>query len=108
MAGVDAEGARVIVRLTDQTPLLLEKQIGEGHVLLFASGLRQPDQRSAGASCVCTRLWIAPHAILRAVTASAEAGWWIRLFLYAPPQCRAGTPLPESRSSTRTGIVLCR
>jgi hypothetical protein len=27
------------VRLTDQTPLLMEKQIGEGHVLLFASGL---------------------------------------------------------------------
>jgi hypothetical protein len=39
VAGVDANGARVIVRLTDQTPLLLEKQIGEGHVLLLASGL---------------------------------------------------------------------
>ena len=26
-------------RLTDGTPLLLEKQIGEGHVLLFTSGL---------------------------------------------------------------------
>jgi hypothetical protein len=38
VAGVDANGARVIVRLTDQTPLLLEKQIGEGHVLLFSSG----------------------------------------------------------------------
>ncbi len=39
VAGVDANGARVIVRLTDQTPLLMEKQIGEGHVLLLASGL---------------------------------------------------------------------
>jgi hypothetical protein len=39
VAGIDASGARVIVRLTDQTPLLLEKQMGEGHVLLFASGL---------------------------------------------------------------------
>ncbi len=39
VAGVDAAGARVIVRLTDQTPLLMEKQIGEGHVLLLASGL---------------------------------------------------------------------
>ncbi len=39
VAGVDADGARVIVRLTDQTPLLMEKQIGEGHVLLLASGL---------------------------------------------------------------------
>jgi hypothetical protein len=28
-----------MVRLTDQRPLLMEKQIGEGHVLLFASGL---------------------------------------------------------------------
>ena len=36
---MDADGARVIVRLTDQTPLLMEKQIGEGHVLLLASGL---------------------------------------------------------------------
>ena len=33
-----AAQARVIVRLTDSTPLLMEKQIGEGHVLLFASG----------------------------------------------------------------------
>jgi hypothetical protein len=38
-AGVDATQARVIVRLNDSTPLLLEKQIGEGHVLLFTSGL---------------------------------------------------------------------
>jgi aerotolerance regulator-like protein/VWA domain-containing protein len=37
-AGVDAAQARVIVRLNDSTPLLLEKQIGEGHVLLFTSG----------------------------------------------------------------------
>jgi hypothetical protein len=38
IAGVDPAQARVIVRLTDATPLLMEKQIGEGHVLLFASG----------------------------------------------------------------------
>jgi hypothetical protein len=38
-AGVDTAQARVIARLTDQTPLLMEKQIGEGHVILFASGL---------------------------------------------------------------------
>jgi hypothetical protein len=38
VAGVDAGQARVITRLTDSTPLLLEKQLGEGHVLLFASG----------------------------------------------------------------------
>jgi hypothetical protein len=31
--------ARVIVRLGDQTPLLLEKRIGEGRVVLFTSGL---------------------------------------------------------------------
>ncbi|PYU26421.1 MAG: polysaccharide deacetylase [Acidobacteria bacterium] len=36
VAGTDA---RVAARLTDQTPLLLEKKIGEGRVLLFASGL---------------------------------------------------------------------
>jgi hypothetical protein len=38
-AAVNPDQARVIARLTDQTPLLMEKQIGEGHVLLFASGL---------------------------------------------------------------------
>jgi len=38
-ATVNPDQARVIARLTDHTPLLMEKQIGEGHVLLFASGL---------------------------------------------------------------------
>jgi len=37
--GVGSTGARVIVRLGDQTPLLLEKRIGEGRVVLFTSGL---------------------------------------------------------------------
>jgi hypothetical protein len=36
---VDAGDARIAARLTDQTPLLLEKKIGEGNVLLFTSGL---------------------------------------------------------------------
>src|SRR5579862_4214085 len=36
---VDPGNSRVIARLTDGTPLLLEKKIGEGTVLLFASGL---------------------------------------------------------------------
>ncbi len=36
---VEPGDARVIVRLADQTPLLLEKRIGEGRVVLFASGL---------------------------------------------------------------------
>jgi len=36
---VDPGGARAIAHLTDGTPLLLEKKIGEGSVLLFASGL---------------------------------------------------------------------
>jgi hypothetical protein len=36
---VDPGGARVIAHLPDGTPLLLEKKIGEGSVLLFASGL---------------------------------------------------------------------
>jgi hypothetical protein len=29
--------ARVVARLTDQTPLLMDQQMGEGHVLVFAS-----------------------------------------------------------------------
>jgi len=36
---VDPGNARVIARLADQTPLLLEKKVGEGNVLLFTSGL---------------------------------------------------------------------
>ena len=36
---VDPGDARVAARLTDQTPLLLEKRMGEGNVLLFTSGL---------------------------------------------------------------------
>ena len=37
-AAVDPGKARVVARLADGTPLLIDKQVGEGHVLLFASG----------------------------------------------------------------------
>src|SRR5579864_2155118 len=37
--GVGPDAARVIARLSDQTPLLLEKRIGEGRVVLLTSGL---------------------------------------------------------------------
>jgi hypothetical protein len=37
-AAIDAGAARVVARLADGTPLLVDKQMGEGHVLLFASG----------------------------------------------------------------------
>jgi hypothetical protein len=36
---VDPSDARVVARLTDQTPLLLDKKVGEGRVLLITSGL---------------------------------------------------------------------
>jgi hypothetical protein len=36
---VDEAHAQVVVRLTDRTPLLLEKRIGEGRVLVLSSGL---------------------------------------------------------------------
>jgi hypothetical protein len=36
---VDPSTARIAARLNDGTPLLLDRQMGEGHVLLFASGL---------------------------------------------------------------------
>ncbi|HEY0264676.1 MAG TPA: VWA domain-containing protein [Granulicella sp.] len=35
---VDPGNARVVARLADGTPLLLDKQIGQGHILLFTSG----------------------------------------------------------------------
>jgi Aerotolerance regulator N-terminal/von Willebrand factor type A domain len=37
-ASVDERNTRVTVRLQDRTALLLEKVVGEGHVMLFASG----------------------------------------------------------------------
>jgi hypothetical protein len=36
-AGVDPQNARVVARLSDRTPLLIEKKIGEGRALLFTS-----------------------------------------------------------------------
>lgn len=36
---VDPAHARVAARLSDGTPFILDKQIGEGHILLFTSGL---------------------------------------------------------------------
>ncbi|HLH43839.1 MAG TPA: BatA and WFA domain-containing protein [Bryobacteraceae bacterium] len=36
---VDSGGARVIARLGDQTPILLEKRMGEGRIVLLTSGL---------------------------------------------------------------------
>jgi hypothetical protein len=36
---VDPSDSRVVVKLTDGTPILLDKKIGEGHAVLFASGL---------------------------------------------------------------------
>jgi hypothetical protein len=38
-AQVDATGARVVAKLADGTPLLLDKQMGQGHVMVLASGL---------------------------------------------------------------------
>jgi len=38
-ATVDPAGSRVVAKLADGTPLLLDRQIGQGHVLLFTSGL---------------------------------------------------------------------
>lgn len=38
-AVVDSGQARVAARLNDGTPLLLDKQVGEGHLLLLTSGL---------------------------------------------------------------------
>ena len=40
---VDPGDARVAAKLTDQTPLLLDQQIGEGHVVVFASTLDNID-----------------------------------------------------------------
>src|SRR5262249_5837098 len=38
-ASVDPGKSRVAARLSDGTPLLLDKQTGEGHILLLTSGL---------------------------------------------------------------------
>lgn len=38
-ASVDSFGARVAAKLSDGTPLLLTKRFGEGHILIFSSGM---------------------------------------------------------------------
>jgi Aerotolerance regulator N-terminal/von Willebrand factor type A domain len=38
-AVVDSRGSRVAARLSDGTPLVLDKQAGQGHIVLFTSGL---------------------------------------------------------------------
>jgi len=38
-AGAPAQGSRVLLRLTDGTPVLTEHRLGDGRVVLFASGL---------------------------------------------------------------------
>ena len=38
-ADADAGGAQVVARLSDGTPFVLDKQMGQGHLLLLASGL---------------------------------------------------------------------
>jgi hypothetical protein len=38
-AAVDPASSRVVAKLSDGTPLLLDKQIGQGHALLLTSGL---------------------------------------------------------------------
>jgi hypothetical protein len=38
-AAVDPKQARVAARLSDGTPLVLDQQLGQGHLLLFTSGL---------------------------------------------------------------------
>ena len=40
---VDPAGARVVARLTDDTPLLIDRQLGAGHILVFASTLDNID-----------------------------------------------------------------
>jgi len=37
-ANVDTNGMRTLAKLTDGTPLLMDKQLGEGHILVLASG----------------------------------------------------------------------
>jgi hypothetical protein len=38
-AVVDPRGARIAARLSDGTPLVLDKQVGQGHIVLLTSGL---------------------------------------------------------------------
>ena len=44
-----SKDAQVLARLNDQTPLLLERQIGEGKVLVFTSTFDNSSERPAGA-----------------------------------------------------------
>ncbi len=66
---VDPQDAQVLVRLTDHTPLLLEKRFGEGRVLLLATGLEGIDQRPATAAGLRRnqpRIWPTTSRVSRA------------------------------------------
>ncbi len=52
-ASVDERNTRVVVRLQDRTPLLLEKAVGRGARSALHVGVRQSYERSAVASGVC-------------------------------------------------------
>ena len=85
---VDPGDARVIVRLGDQTPLLLEKRIGEGRVALFTSGLdnltndfplNPPSFRSSSR----------PRATSRAANVKAAHARWTRIWNSATPRSKS-------------------
>ena len=67
-AVVDPGQARVAARLSDGTPLLLDKQIGRGACAAVCLGVRESDQRSAAASGLCGVCGSRRRGISRAVS----------------------------------------
>ena len=118
--GAGSDAARVIVRLGDQTPLLLEKRIGEGRVMLLTSGLDNltndfPWSRPSFPSSN------RPRAILQAANGRAARVRWTPSSNFAMPKSepkawRLPTPTgnarspwerppPRSRSSSRKPAI---
>ncbi len=107
VAGVDAPQARVIARLTDRTPLLMEKQIGEGHVLLFASGLDDLTNDFP------VRPAFVPFIDQDSTLSFGKRPHWQPAGRFVCSACAPPLPKPAIRpqawkSSVLTAIVLCR
>ena len=70
--------SRVVAKLTDQTPLLLEKKIGEGRVLLFTSGLDNLTNDFPLHPRLCAVRRADGALSFRHRRSAAARAWWIR------------------------------
>jgi len=95
---VDPETSRVLARLSDQTPVLLEQQTGEGRVLVLASTL-ETFRTTSPCTPASSRLWMKPHTTSPASTIARQTQPSAPISTSVPA---ANPPAPLSKSSILT------